>query len=100
MHLNNLVDVINRVFTSILNRDIIMLYMRTTINLDDDVVPLVKRYAEGRSLGLGKAVSELVRRGIGASLPTRSLNGLIVFDLPADSPRIKTETVRQLEAEE
>jgi hypothetical protein len=74
--------------------------MRTTINLDDDVMPVVKQYAESRALGLGKAVSELVRRGINASRPTRTVNGLLVFDLPPDSPRVTTNMVRKLEAEE
>jgi hypothetical protein len=74
--------------------------MRTTINLDDDVASIVKQYAESRALGLGKAVSELVRRGISASRPTRTVNGLLIFDLPANSPRVTTNTVRELEGEE
>lgn len=74
--------------------------MRTTINLDDDIAPVVRQYAESRALGLGKAVSELVRRGISASRPTRSVNGLLVFDLPPDSPRVTTNTVIELEAKE
>jgi hypothetical protein len=74
--------------------------MRTTISLDDDIVPAVKRFAESRALGIGKAVSELVRRGIHASRPTRNVNGLLVFDLPSDSPRVTTNIVRKLEAEE
>jgi hypothetical protein len=74
--------------------------MRTTINLDDDVVSAVKQYAESRALGLGKAVSELVRRGITAPLPTCTVNGLLVFDVPPDSPRVTTKKVRELEAEE
>jgi len=74
--------------------------MRTTVNLDDDVLPLVKQYARSRAVGLGKAVSELVRRGINASRPTRKVNGLHVFDLPADSPRVTTEDVLKLEAED
>lgn len=72
--------------------------MRTTLNLDDDVLPLVKAYAKKRTLGLGRAVSELVRRGIRASHPTRMVNGILVFDLPPDSPRVTTEHVRDLEA--
>jgi hypothetical protein len=74
--------------------------MRTTLNLDDDVVPVVKRYAESRSLALGKAASELIRRGAAARLPTRVVNGLEVFDLPPDSPLVTTKCVRDLEAEE
>ena len=74
--------------------------MRTTINLDDDIVSVVKHYAESRSVGLGKAVSELVRRGIAAPIPTRTVNGLLIFDPPADSPKVTTKRVRELEAEE
>jgi len=74
--------------------------MRTTLSLDDDVLPLVKQYAESRSLAFGKAVSELVRRGLAAQRPTRTVNGLRVFDLSPESPRVTTRRVRELEAEE
>lgn len=73
--------------------------MRTTLSLDDDVFQLARRYAENRSLGLGKAVSELVRRGLSAPVRTRTVNGVQVFDLPADGPRISSERVKQLESE-
>lgn len=72
--------------------------MRTTISLDDDVVPLVKRYARRRSLSVGKAVSSLVRRALTTPMPVRVEDGLYVFDLPADSPPVTTEKVRELDA--
>jgi hypothetical protein len=72
--------------------------MRTTLSLDDDVLQDVKRYAENRSLALGKAVSELVRRALSTPRPTRSVNGLQVFDLPADSPKVSSSTVKELDA--
>lgn len=71
--------------------------MRTTVTLDDDVVPLVKQYAESRSVGFGKAVSDLVRRGANAPLATRVVNGFHVVDLAADSPKVTTEHVLALE---
>ena len=74
--------------------------MRTTINLDDDVAPTVKSYAESRSISVGKAVSELIRKGIHASLPTRVVNGIHVIDLPADSPRVTARDVRVLQEDE
>jgi hypothetical protein len=74
--------------------------MRTTINLEDDIMPAVKQYAKSRSVGLGKAVSELLRRGISAVRPMRMVNGIYVVDLPEDSPRITSEHVRALEAED
>ena len=61
---------------------------------------LVKRYAASRSLALGKAVSELVRRAFAGPLPTRVVNGIHVFDLPADSPRVPSKRVRELDAEQ
>jgi hypothetical protein len=70
--------------------------MRTTLSLDDDVFDLVKTYAENRSLAMGKAVSELVRRGLTAPVKTRAVNGLVVFDLPGDSETVTSATVRRL----
>jgi hypothetical protein len=74
--------------------------MRTTINLDDDVLQEAKRYAEGRSVSIGTAVSELVRRGLSLRRPTRVVNGLYVVDLPPDSPEVTSEVVRRLLDEE
>ena len=44
--------------------------MRTTFTLDDDAAALAQNYAKARSLRLGKAVSELIRR---ASAPPMTL---------------------------
>jgi hypothetical protein len=73
--------------------------MRTTLSLDDDTVLLAKAYAESRALSLGKAVSDLVRRGLAAERPFRMVNGLCVFELPPDTPVVTTEHVRDLEDE-
>lgn len=74
--------------------------MRTTLSLDDDVFRLVKQYAASRSLALGKAVSELVRRAFTVPRPTRFVNGVQVFDLPPESPRVSMKKVRELDAEQ
>lgn len=73
--------------------------MRTTINLDDDVMAMVHDYAEVRSVALGKAVSDLVRRGLNAPAPIRMVNGVAVFDLPPDSPVVTSERVKEIESE-
>jgi hypothetical protein len=73
--------------------------MRTTLNLDDDVVEMVRRYSEARCVALGKAASELVRKGFSTPTPTRIVNGIVVFDVPPDSPRITSERVKELESE-
>jgi hypothetical protein len=92
-------DAVYRLLTSFVKNDIIM-YMRTTLSLDDDVFQLVKSYADNRSLAMGKAVSELVRRGLSAPVKTRVVNGLVVFDIPEDTGRVTSELVKRLEAEE
>ena len=78
----------------------IIIYVRTTLSLDDDVFQVLKTYAEKRSLAMGKAVSELVRRGLNAPVKTRVINGLVVFDVPESSEPVTSELVKQLEADE
>ena len=74
--------------------------VRTTLNLDDEVLGLGKSDAHSRSLSLGRAVSELVRRGLKARCPTRRVNGLLIFDPPPGTPEVKTEQIKRLEADE
>ena len=70
--------------------------MRTTINLEDDVLQDVKKYADSRSVALGKAVSDLVRRGLNTPVPTRVVNGVHVVVLPEGSPAIESGRVTAL----
>jgi hypothetical protein len=72
--------------------------MRTTVNLDDDVLRLVAEYAESRSLTLGRALSELVRKGLAAKQPMRIVNGVRVFDLPPNSPTVTSQKIRDLDS--
>jgi hypothetical protein len=74
--------------------------MRTTLNLDDEVLREVKTYAVNRSIPLGEAVSLLVRRGLSIPCPTRRVNGLLVFDPPGEIPPVSTAHVRRLEEED
>jgi hypothetical protein len=73
--------------------------MRTTLSLDDDVLREVKAYAKSRDVAIGKAVSDLVRRGLRAPLRTRLINGFHVVDLPPDSPPVSTDDVKKLQDE-
>jgi len=73
--------------------------MRTTLTLDDDVLELAGRQAKLRGVSLGKTVSDLLRRGLNAATPAQNKDGLVVFHLPADSPKVTTDDVRRIEAE-
>jgi hypothetical protein len=70
--------------------------MRTTLNLDDDVLREVKEYADSRSVALGRAVSDLVRRGLNTPVQTQVVNGFHVVVLPTGSPAIYPDQVKRL----
>jgi len=74
--------------------------MRTTLSLEDDAVAVIQAYAKRSRLSLGKAASELVRRGARYQVGIRKVNGLPVFDAPDDFPVITSERVRELYDEE
>jgi Arc/MetJ family transcription regulator len=48
-----------------------LIVMRTTVNLDDDVVALIDRLRRDRALGLSEAVNALIREGLRAAPPRR-----------------------------
>jgi len=74
--------------------------MRTTLNLDDDVVQLLKSYASDRSIPLGTAASELVRRGLETPVQLRMVNGFYAVDLPAGGQPVSSDRVKELLEEE
>jgi len=60
--------------------------MRTTLNIEDEALSAIKKYAEERTISLGQAASDLVYRGA-ESLPRfKTKNGWVVFELPAGPP--------------
>ena len=72
--------------------------MRTTLNLDDDILEQAAREAKLRGASLSKTVSDLMRRGLSAAGPSQEKVGIVVFRLPVDSPPVTTEKVRQIES--
>lgn len=70
--------------------------MRTTFTLDDDAAELAQNYARARSLRLGKAVSELIRRASAPSPTLKKKGQAWVFELPPDAPRVTAAQVKAL----
>lgn len=70
--------------------------MRTTLAIDDDALEAARHLARRRRLSLGKAVSELVRRGSRQPLATAERSGLIVAKLPAGTPTVSAAQVEAL----
>jgi len=77
--------------------------MRTTLNVDDDVLDAAKSLAGIRQISIGQALSELARKGLNARLRMKrdAVSGFWIFDVPADAPKITPEDVqRALDAED
>ena len=71
--------------------------MRTTLNIEDEAVLVIKKYAEAREIPLGQAVSELVYRGM-ENLPYfETKNGWVVFERPSGSPALTSQLVDEYE---
>jgi hypothetical protein len=60
------------------HRDAMMIMMRTTLNIPDDVYHVAKSLAAQRHVSVGEALAELVRR---------SLQGVPAIDANRDFPR-------------
>ncbi|OHU92301.1 antitoxin [Mycobacterium talmoniae] len=68
--------------------------MRTTVDLDDDVVAAARELAASERRSLGAVISELARRGL-APARVESDNGLPVIRVPAGTPAITPGMVRR-----
>jgi hypothetical protein len=68
--------------------------MRTTLDLDDDVVSAARELAAAESRSLGSVISELARRGLTPAKVDVD-GGLPVIRVPAGTPPITPEMVRR-----
>jgi hypothetical protein len=68
--------------------------VRTTLDIDDDVVTAARELAAGERRSLGSVISELARRGL---TPARvEADGeLPVIRVPSGTPVLTPETVRR-----
>ena len=75
--------------------------MRTTLDLEPDVIDLAKSIAEARRISVGKAVSFLARRGAQAQTPLVERNGFSVFLVSDSHTKFGPDDVRAaLDAED
>jgi len=74
--------------------------MRTTLDLDDDVLQAVKEIAAARGTTAGKVVSELARKALTPSSAGRVRNGVPLLPRrPAGTPRPTMKLVNELRDE-
>ena len=60
--------------------------MRTTLDVESDVLDAARALAAARRISVGAALSELARRGAAARTPLGARNGLPVFQIPVGTP--------------
>lgn len=76
--------------------------MRTTLTIDDDLLAVAKTLARDRSESVGKALSDLVRRGLNATPRVRKGRNCAefpVFAVRRDAHPITLDDVRKAEDE-
>ena len=74
--------------------------MRTTLDLDTDVLQAAKELAATRKTTAGKVLSELARRGLEQPRATRVRNGVpLLPNRPAGSTRPTMKLVNELRDE-
>ena len=67
--------------------------MRTTITIDDDVLAVARALAERKGSSLGRALSELARRGFKSELTHGDVTDGTTFPASVDAEPITSEDV-------
>jgi len=72
--------------------------MRTTINIDDDVLETVKAVASRDRKPVGQVVSAMLRKAVEppAGAPRRTRNGIPLFPVSANAGVVTPELIKEL----
>lgn len=73
--------------------------MRTTLNLDDDVLRALRSLARERRESLGAVASDLIRQAFRPPPEVTYSSGFPVFTVRENAPTITPEMVREAEDE-
>jgi hypothetical protein len=73
--------------------------MRTTLDIQDDVLAAVKEYAAARSLSAGEATSVLLKRALKQPTPVRRDGHFFVFSPGEDTDVVTLEHALKIEDE-
>lgn len=71
--------------------------MRTTLNIDDDLLLTAKNIAAAKSVSIGVVIFQLARKGLERSTTRNNINDFPVFSVPPDARPITLEDVKKLE---
>ena len=73
--------------------------MRTTLDIDDDVLLAVKDAAVREKLTIGRMISKIVRKAM-TPAPMVSRNGVLVFEAKPEAPLMTLEGVNRVRDED
>jgi hypothetical protein len=73
--------------------------MRTTLNIEEDVLRAAKEIAQQRGMTVGQVLSDLARKSLTRKSPVSKKHGLPLFPIQADAKIVTMELVNQLRDE-
>jgi len=73
--------------------------MRTTVDLEEDVLLAAKAIARRRGVSIGKVLSDLARQALARPSTTTTRNGIPLFPVQPNAAVITPELVQQLRDE-
>ena len=74
--------------------------MRTTLEIDDDLVQVARQLAQQRQTTMGQVISQLVRKAMDPKSAPRVRNGVLLFDLKPGARKPSMALVNRLRDEQ
>ena len=74
--------------------------MRTTLDLDEEMLGVAKQLASQQGVSMGKVVSDLMRQALAPKKAPRTRNGVPIFEPKPGARPITLELVNRLRDEE
>jgi len=74
--------------------------MRTTLELEDDLLSEARLLARQRGVSLGQVISDLARQSLTSAAPRKVRNGIPLLAPRPGAPRADLELVKRLQEEE
>ncbi len=73
--------------------------MRTTLNIDEDILMAAREIAKRKGISIGRALSDLARQALTPESATDTRNGVPFFPRQEDAGVVTLELVNQLRDE-
>ena len=73
--------------------------MRTTLNIDEDILMAAREIAKRKGISIGRALSDLARQALTPESVTNTRNGVLFFPRQEDAGVVTLELMNQLRDE-